>query len=150
MSTSEDDSVLVNGVAGDKNALGFFGAAYFFQNRDKLTAVSIVNPETNQAVAPMDSTIEDGSYAPFSRPLFIYVNTESMNKAQVEKFVGYYLQHAAEFARQVGYVPLPTALYERVEVHFLDRLKGTHYLDDKMEKRSGSLSDVYQAQNLTK
>jgi len=150
MSTSENDDVLVNGVAGDVSAIGFFGAAYYFQNRDKLKALKIVNPETGKAVLPSDETIENGSYAPFSRPLFIYVNKNSFDKAQVEKFVEFYIAKAADFAREVGYVALPDAVYEKGFENFLDENVGTHYLNDKMEKRSGPITEVYQLKNLTK
>lgn len=150
MSTSENDDVLVNGVAGDKFSIGFFGAAYYFQNTDKLKAVKIVNPATNKAVAPSDETIENGSYAPFSRPLFIYLNAKSVNKAQVEKFVDFYLANADEFARAVKYVALPAEVYAQAYGNYLDENVGTHYLDAKMEKRSGPVTKVYTPKNLTK
>ncbi len=150
MSTSENDDVLVNGVAGDTAAIGFFGAAYYFQNLDKLKAVKIVNPETGKPTLPSDETIKDGSYAPFSRPLFIYLNQNSVNKAQVEKFVDFYLAHAAEFARQVGYVALPDEVYEQAYANYLDDRTGTHYLTDSMEQRSGPVTEVYQPANLHK
>ena len=150
MSTSENDDVLVNGVAGDKYSIGFFGAAYYFQNTDKLKAVKIVNPTTNEAVAPSDKTIENGSYAPFSRPLFIYLNAKSVNKAQVEKFVDFYLASADEFARAVKYVALPTKVYAQAYGNYLDENVGTHYLDGNMEKRSGPVTEVYTPENLTK
>ena len=150
MSTSENDDVLVNGVAGDQYSIGFFGAAYYFQNTDKLKAVAIVNPATGKAVSPSDETIENGSYAPFSRPLFIYLNSKSVNKAQVEKFVDFYLANADEFARAVKYVALPEAVYAQAYGNYLDENVGTHYLDDKMEKRSGPVTEVYVPANLTK
>ena len=150
MSTSENDDVLVNGVAGDKYAIGFFGAAYYFQNTDKLKAVRIVNPATNKAVAPSDETIENGSYAPFSPPLFIYINSKSINKAQVEKFVDFYLANADEFSRAVKYVALPKDVYAQAYGNYLDENVGTHYLDAKMEKRSGPVTEIYTLKNLTK
>jgi len=150
MSTSENDDVLVNGVAGDTAAIGFFGAAYYFQNQDKLKAVKIVNPATGEAVLPSDTTIEEGTYAPFSRPLFIYVNAKSISKAQVEKFVDFYLTHAADFAREVGYVALPETVYQQAYDNYLDEITGTHYLTETMEKRSGPVTEIYQSKNLTK
>lgn len=150
MTTSENDDVLVNGVAGSKNAIGFFGAAYYFQNMDSLKAVAIVNPETGDAVLPSDETIENGTYAPFSRPLFIYVNRDSLNKPQVSQFVEFYLVKAADFASQVGYVALPGSVYQAGLDNFMDENTGTHYLTDEMEKRSGPVTDVYQPSNLTK
>lgn len=150
MSTSENDDVLVNGVAGDVNAIGFFGAAYFFQNKDKLKAIKIVNPDSGKEVLPTDKTIENGTYAPFSRPLFIYVNRNSINKVQVEKFVDFYLAKAGDFSRAVGYVALPASVYERAYGNFLDENVGTHYLTEKKEKRSGPVTEVYMSGNLQK
>lgn len=147
MSTSEDDSILVNGVAGDPNAIGFFGAAYFFQNQDKLRAIPIVNPDSGEAVSPNAQTIEDGSYAPFSRPLFIYLNHKSINQAQVEQFVEYYLAMAGTFAEQVGYVRLPEQVYQTAMTNFLDENLGTHYLNGTLEKRSGPVTAIYRAEN---
>jgi phosphate transport system substrate-binding protein len=86
MSVSEDDNVLVKGVAGDEGAIGFFGCAYYFENKDKLKVVPVVNPKTEKAVEPTPTTIEDGSYAPFSRPLFIYVSTKSAERPEVQAF----------------------------------------------------------------
>ncbi len=150
MSTSEDDSILVNGVAGDDYAIGFFGAAYYFQNLDKLTAIKIVNPLTGKAVAPDAKTIENGTYAPFSRPLFIYLNKKSLNSAQVEQFVEFYIAMAAKFASDVGYVALPEKVYEDGMTNFVDENTGTHFLTKDMEKRSGPITEVYTAKNRTK
>ena len=149
MSTSEDDHVLVNGVAGDEFALGFFGAAYYFQNKDKLNAVAVIN-KAGESILPSDETIENGTYNPFSRPLFIYMNKASMNKAQVSKFVEFYIENAADFAKQVGYVPLPQDVYDAAKDRFLDEETGTHYLNAEMEKRSGPVTEVYKKENLQK
>ena len=150
MSTSENDDVLVNGVAGDVNAIGFFGAAYYFQNKDKLRAVAITNPKTGKTVLPSDKTIEDGSYAPFSRPLFIYINQKAVNEPQIEKFVDFYIVKAADFARQVGYVALPNAVYEQAYDNYMDEVVGTHYLTKEMEKRSGPVTEVFNPKNILK
>ena len=88
MSVSEDDNILVNGVANTKTAIGFFGAAYYFENADKLKAVKIVN-KAGKAVGPSPEAIESGSYNPFSRPLFIYVNAKSVKRPEVRAFVQY-------------------------------------------------------------
>lgn len=150
MSTSENDDVLVNGVAGDEFGIGFFGAAYYFQNMDKLKAVKVVNPATDKAVLPTAETIENGSYAPFSRPLFIYVNKESINKPQVEQFVDFYIAKAADFSKEVGYVALPNSVYEAGLENFISENVGTHYLTAEMEKRSGPVTEVYSKDNLVK
>jgi phosphate transport system substrate-binding protein len=148
MSVSEDDNVLVTGVAGEKGAIGFFGASYYFANKDKIKAVPIVNPKTGDAVSPTRETIETGSYAPFSRPLFIYIKSDSMKRAEVKQFVKFYLENAPSLAEKVDYVPLPADIYETVQTHFDDRLSGTHYLTPEMEKRIGSLKEIYTADNL--
>lgn len=150
MSTSEDDNVLVTGVSGSPNAIGFFGVAYYDENRDKLKSVAVVNPDSGEPVLPTATTIEDGSYAPFSRPLFIYVNERSFQRREVKAFVAYYLGNAASLAKQVGYVPLPQALYQEAMARCRSRDggTGTHYLSEGLESRSGSATEIYQATNL--
>ena len=148
MSVSEDDNVLVTGVAGEKGAIGFFGASYYFANKDKIKAVPIVNPKNGEAVSPTSETIESGAYAPFSRPLFIYIKSDSMRRAEVKQFVKFYLENAASLAEKVDYVALPADIYETVQTHFDDRMTGTHYLTADMEKRIGPLKEIYTADNL--
>ncbi len=148
MSVSEDDNNLVNGVAGEKGAIGFFGASYYFANTDKLKAVKIVNPETGKPVGPSATTIEDGSYAPFGRPLFLYVNVSSLKRPEVKQFVRFYLEHAGALAEEVNYVALPAEIYERATGHFENRLAGTHFLNAAMEKQSGTLAQLYRDDHL--
>ncbi len=107
---SEDDNVLVTGIAGDKYALGFFGYAYYAENTDKLKAVPI--DAGNGPVAPEPATIESGEYSPLSRPLFIYINKKSLEKPQVKAFVEYYLTEGKDLIPQTGYVKMPEAKYE--------------------------------------
>ena len=107
MSKSEDDNVLVNGVAGESGAIGFFGVAYYEENEDKLNAVEIENANGDY-IAPLASTIEDGTYNPFSRPLFIYVSTKSLERPEVASFIEFYLDEGPELAEEVGYVQLPS------------------------------------------
>ncbi len=106
---SEDDNVLVQGIAGDKNALGFFGFAYYEENKDKLKLVSIDNGKG--PVTPTFETIKDGSYAPLSRPLFMYVNKEALAKPEVKTFLTFYLENVKTIAQEVGYVALPDDQY---------------------------------------
>ncbi len=107
---SEDDNVLVQGIAGDKYAIGFFGFAYYEENKDKLKVIGV--DEGEGAVVPSFETIADGSYAPLSRPLYIYVNKASLEREEVLEFVTFYLENAKELVADVGYVPLPDADYE--------------------------------------
>lgn len=148
MSLNENDNVLVNGVAEEPNSIGFFGAAYYYENTDKLTAVKIVNPGTGDAVGPDPADIESGNYAPFSRPLFIYVNEASLKRPEIKKFVEFYLKEAGNMAKEVGYVALPQEIYDLAKKHYDDRLTGTHFLTKEGEKRSGSLFDIYTTDNL--
>lgn len=109
---SEDDNVLVQGVAGDKNALGYFGYAYYEENADKMKAVPIVNEE-GKPVSPTFDTIKDGTYNPLSRPIFIYVSKKSLEKPEVKAFVKFYLENAPEIVKAVKYVPLPDDQYQQ-------------------------------------
>jgi len=106
---SEDDNVLVQGIANDRNALGYFGFAYYIENQKKLKAVPIDGGKG--AVAPSAKTVEDGSYQPLSRPIFIYVSKKSMDKPEVKEFVEFYLKQAPQLVKQVKYVPLPQNVY---------------------------------------
>ena len=124
---SEDDNVLVQGVAGDKNALGYFGYAYYLQNKDKLKAVPVVNPKTSKPVLPSEAAVKDGSYAPLSRPIFIYVNTASLKKPIVAKFVEFYLTSAPDIVGRVGYVALPDEAYEQCLARVAEGKTGSAY-----------------------
>ncbi len=141
MSVSEDDNVLVRGVVGEENAIGFFGSAYYFENEDKLKAVAIHNGE--RPVLPTPETIESGEYAPFSRPLFIYVTKKSAVRPEVKAFVEFYLEHAGRLADEVGYVRLPERIYDKALRNFRTRKTGTHFLDENGEKLSGSLTKLF-------
>ncbi len=106
---SEDDNVLVQGVAGDKYGLGFFGYAYFVENSDKLALVAV--DSGNGPVAPSAETIKNGEYIPLSRPLLIYVNSSSASNPTVVEFVRFYLEEVGELSKDVGYFPLPEEEY---------------------------------------
>ncbi len=113
---SEDDHVLVQGIAGDKYSLGFFGLAYYAENKDKLTLIGVNNGE--EVVKPTLETVSNGTYRPLSRPLFIYVNSTSVKSAEVVEFVNFYIDNAAELAEDVGYIPLPSELYTKQKENF--------------------------------
>ena len=152
MSVSEDDNVLVQGIAKTKGAIGFFGASYYFSNTDKLKAVKIVNPE-GEAVEVTAANIESGKYAPFSRPLFIYVNSKSARRPEVKAFVSHYLDNAADLAAKVQYVGLPEEINEAAKMHFRTRKVGTHFWaveGGKPTKKEGSLLELYTVKNLVK
>jgi phosphate transport system substrate-binding protein len=121
---SEDDNVLVSGVSRDVNGLGYFGYAYYVENKDKLRAVPIVN-EKGQAVEPSIEAVLKGAYTPLARPIFIYVNAKSLARPEVKEFVEYYLQNAAALATEVKYVPLPGSAYKTALQHVQKGKKGT-------------------------
>lgn len=108
---SEDDNILVQGIAGDKNALGFFGYAYYEENQDKLKLVPIDNGDG--PVIPTFDTIKNGEYTPLSRPLFVYVNKASLEKPEVKEFLNFYLEVAPDLVPDVGYVALPDEEYSK-------------------------------------
>jgi len=101
---SEDDHVLVQGVSGDKYALGFFGLAYYEENKDKLKLIGV--DSGNGPIKPTLETVANGSYSPLSRPIFIYVSSEAIKKPQVVEFVKYYLTNAKDIVADVGYIPM--------------------------------------------
>jgi phosphate transport system substrate-binding protein len=106
---SEDDNVLVQGIANDRNALGFFGYAYYAENKSKLKAVLIDNGKG--PVPPSERTVLDGTYQPLSRPIYIYVNKKSLAKPEVKEFAEFYMKHGAKLSKEVKYVPLPDKVY---------------------------------------
>ncbi len=108
---SEDDNVLVRGIAGDRNALGYFGYAYYAENADKLKVIGI--DSGNGCVVPSPETIEDGSYGKLSRPLFIYVDVDALkNRPEVAAFVDFFLDNAPALVREVGYIPEDPSVYD--------------------------------------
>ncbi|MBD3617026.1 MAG: PstS family phosphate ABC transporter substrate-binding protein [Gracilimonas sp.] len=108
---SEDDNVLVQGVSTDTYAIGFFGLAYFEENAGKLKLIAVDNGD-GHPVKPSLETVKDGSYAPLSRPLFIYVSETAAEKDHVQDFIIYYLKNAGEFAPSVGYIPMQDEEYQ--------------------------------------
>lgn len=127
---SEDDNVLVQGIAGDRGALGYFGLAYYEENKDKLKIVPIVNPKTGKEVVPTMDAVMDGTYSPLSRPLFLYVGKKAAEKPEVKEFVEYYLKNATKLTKQVKYVPLPAKAYKLAEERFTKRKTGTMFGGD--------------------
>ncbi|WP_276497637.1 PstS family phosphate ABC transporter substrate-binding protein [Pontibacter litorisediminis] len=119
---SEDDNVLVQGVSTDKYALGFFGFAYYEENQDKLRAIPVNNG--NGPVLPSIETVKDGSYAPLSRPLFIYVHSKAVERPEVVDFVNFYLENAGALAEEVGYIPLTDEQYREQQQKFEQFVSG--------------------------
>jgi phosphate transport system substrate-binding protein len=108
---SEDDNVIVQGVSRNKNSLGFFGYAYYEENKDKIKGLPI-SWKGGKAVSPSAAHVLDGTYQPLSRPIFIYVNKNSLARPEVKAFAEYYMKHAPKLVSEVKYVPLPAKAYE--------------------------------------
>jgi phosphate transport system substrate-binding protein len=122
---SEDDNVLVQGVSRDVNAIGYFGYAYYAENMSRLKGLPIVNPKTGKAVEPSGANVENGTYAPLSRPIFVYVKAKSLEKPEVREFVEFYMKNAEKLVREVKYVPLPKSIYEGNIKHAKEKKVGT-------------------------
>jgi len=122
---SEDDNVIVQGVSSNQGAMGYFGLAYYEENRSRLRALAI--DSGNGPVEPSVANAENGTYAPLSRPMFIYVNAAALRRPQVQQFVQYYINNAGRVAREVGYVALPASAYQTYLQRAQRRTQGTAY-----------------------
>ena len=137
--SSENANVLVQGISGDKNSLGFFGYAYYYENAEKLKALAI--DAGDGCVAPTETTINDGSYAPLSRPLFLYVTKSSAETPMVQEFIRYHLSpEGQELVTEVGYVPFPPQIYEIVLARFETLKTGT--LFGGSDPRKGTVEEI--------
>jgi phosphate transport system substrate-binding protein len=127
---NEDDNVLVQGIAGDESALGFFGFGYYAENKDKLKLVPIDDGKDENgagAIAPSPETIANGTYQPLSRPIFIYASTKAIGKSEVDAFVTYYLDNTRKLSAEVGYVALPARADELAKVRYTARKTGSMF-----------------------
>jgi phosphate transport system substrate-binding protein len=120
---SEDDNTLVQGVSRDPGALGYFGYAYYEENSSRLKAVAINNGRG--AIRPSPASVNNGTYQPLARPLFIYVNKASLNKPAVASFVRFYVANMGKLSKQVGYVPLPRSIQNLTAQRLAKRKTGT-------------------------
>ncbi len=128
--SSEDDNILVQGVAGDQYALGYMGLAYFEENKDKLKLLAIddENPANGEGpITPSAESVRNGTYRPLSRPIFIYVNTAAISRPEVQKFVEYYVTSAAPLVSEVGYVPLTEREQKLVQQRLAAKTTGTMF-----------------------
>lgn len=123
---SEDDNVLVQGVSRDVNALGYFGFAYYVENKDKLRAVKIAD-KAGPGVEPSFETVINGTYQPLARPIFIYINSKSLERPEVKEFVEFYMRSAETLVREVKYVPLPAKAYAYNIEHVDKKVLGTKF-----------------------
>jgi len=139
---SADDNVLVTGIAGDVNALGYFGFAYYEENRDKLRLVPIDGG--SGPVLPSPSSINDGRYSPLSRPLFIYVKKAAGARPEIRAFVEFYLDRAPALSTEVGYVALPARAYELGREKFNSRRTGSVFNSRKAKSGEYDLLEILQ------
>jgi phosphate transport system substrate-binding protein len=122
---SEDDNVLVQGVANNAGGMAYFGLAYYEENQSRLRAIAI--DSGNGPVTPSQASVLNGTYAPLSRPIFIYVNAAALRRPQVQQFVQYYINNAASISQRVGYVALPAAAYQTYLQRAQRRTVGTAF-----------------------
>lgn len=125
---SEDDNVLVQGVSFDKGALGFFGYAYFEENRNRLKLVPIDdgNPDNGDGpIAPSPEAVRNSTYQPLSRPIFIYVRKDAAGREEVQSFIEFYLDNATTLVPEVGYIPLPDKAYDLLLGRFQQGIPGS-------------------------
>ena len=125
--SSEDDNVIVQGVSTDELALGFFGYAYYEENRDRLKLIPVDDEndtDSSGPVAPSPVTVRDGTYRPLSRPVFIYVSTAALDRPDVDAFIDFYLTQGASLVREVGYVPLNPDEYAMARQRVQGRVTG--------------------------
>jgi phosphate transport system substrate-binding protein len=126
--SSEDDNVLVQGVANDKLALGFFGFAYYEENKDKLKLLAVddgIAKNGAGAIAASRESIEKATYQPLSRPVFIYVSKTDADRKEVQELISYYLKEGANLVAEVGYIPLPSEVYALAQKRFDTRKVGS-------------------------
>ena len=144
---SEDDNVLAQGIKNTESALGYFGLAYYENNVDELRAIGIDPDEQDggaSCVTPSAETVQNGSYRPLSRPLFIYVNVDKITPS-VEKFVEFYLNNADELASDVGYVAMPEDAYELALERFRARTTGTVFGAEGVDATGTRVEEMLQA-----
>jgi len=139
---SEDDNTLVQGISGNKNALGYLPFAYFKSNSSKLKVLAVTN-ETSKAIAPAKESIEGGKYQPLSRPLFIYVADRAMQRPEVQAFTEFYLSNAKSLSAEVNYISLPDQAYAAAKEIVNKQRYGTVF---NGETKSGvKVNDIFKA-----
>ncbi|MBA3297128.1 MAG: PstS family phosphate ABC transporter substrate-binding protein [Acidobacteria bacterium] len=128
--SSEDDNVIVQGVSGDEFALGYFGYAYYEQNKDKLKLVPVDDEDGTNGLGPIipsPETVSGGTYRPLSRPIFIYAKVKALDRPEVKSFIDFYLTKGAPLVREVGYIPLTASEEAMVRSRFDARKTGTMF-----------------------
>lgn len=122
---SEDDNVVVKGLSGDLYSLGYFGYAYYRENDTKVRAVPI--DAGKGPIAPTKITINDGTYSPLSRPMFIYISAVALDQPQVADFIDFYMDNVGQLSTEVGYINLPAEVYEKAKLRIANREAGSSF-----------------------
>jgi phosphate transport system substrate-binding protein len=128
--SSEDDNVIVQGVSGDEFALGYFGYAYYEENKGQLKLVAVDDGDDSNGkgpILPSPEAVKGGTYRPLSRPIFIYPKVGALARPEVKSFVDYYLREGPDLVREVGYIPLSDTEYELVRTRLSGRKTGSMY-----------------------
>jgi phosphate transport system substrate-binding protein len=120
---SEDDNVVVTGIANDLNALGYVPYAYYSRNAEKLKPLKVDGGKG--CVAPSEETAQNGSYSPLARPLFLYVRVSAAQRQEIQDFIHFYLNQGAALVTEVGYLPFPATSYTKLEARFVEKKTGT-------------------------
>lgn len=126
--SSEDDNVLVQGIAGDQYSLGFFGFAYYTENKDKLKLIAVDDQKSDNgegAIQPSFETVMNGTYQPLSRPIFIYVRGDIASESYIESFIQYYIGEGSKLVSQVGYIPFKPETYNIISDRFKNKASGS-------------------------
>ena len=126
--SSEDDNTLVQGVSADRSALGFFGYAYYEENKSKLKLLGIDDGKDENGkgcIKPSRESVEKGEYQPLARPLFIYVKKQSAERPEIQKFIAFYLEKGPHLVDEVGYIALPADAYKLAKKRFDGRVTGS-------------------------
>lgn len=123
---SEDDNILIQGIAGNRSALGFFGFAYYVENQDMLRLVAVDDDEGGEGcVEPSVETIENGTYQPLSRPIFIYVSKAASERSEVRAFIDFYLNEGPSIIPEIGYIPFSAEMYDILFDRFVSGRTGS-------------------------
>lgn len=131
--SSEDDNTLVQGVASDEGALGYFGLAYYMENQKRLRALPVDDGKDDNGKGPQTASVENvlkGTYRPLARPIFIYVSRKAAERPEVAEFVKFYTQNSTSLAKEVGYVPVSPEIAKLAQERFNHRVSGSVYTSE--------------------
>jgi phosphate transport system substrate-binding protein len=123
---SEDDNVTVQGVSGERGGLGYFGYSYFVENQSRLNAIQITNPKTGQCVTPTAASVQNNSYKPLGRPLFIYAKGSSFKRQEVQAFLDYIFDNEVSIARRSDFISLTPKQLKRARTNFILAVKAAN------------------------